>query len=300
MKKYIVMFIALLCLVTVAFGATDSQIWGEMRIQNILGYGQEESWKLGPLFTLLQSKYFAWIFLGVLLGVPLVFFLHYKIVGPKVFPHSHNKHYAFNLFHRTVHQIAAVSFLVLLPTGFIIVFGDFFGGGTLVRMAKNLHGLFTIPFAIVVIPMALMWLKEALFNLEDVKWFMILGGYLSKEKQIINATQFNAGQKMWYWVAILGGITMILSGAFMFFLDFKMEMLHNITGLSQIDLLRVAAILHNVMGFAVVALFITHVYMSMFAIKGAVHSIITGYVEEEEVKILHNAWYKKLKDQGKF
>jgi len=146
----------------------------------------------------------------------------------------------------------------------------------------------------------LMWLKEALFNLDDVKWFLILGGYLSKEKQIIHASQFNAGQKMWYWVAILGGITMIFSGAFMFFLDFKMEMLHNLTGMSQIDLLRAAAILHNVMGFAVVALFITHVYMSMFAIKGAVHSIITGYVEEEEVKFLHNKWYKKLKDQGKF
>lgn len=299
MKKYLYMFIATLALASVAW-ATESQIWGEMRIQNILGYGQEESLKLGVLFTFLQSKYFAWIFLAVLIGVPTVFFVHYKLVGPKVFPHSHKKHYAFNLFHRTVHQIAAISFLVLVPTGFIIVFGDFFGGGTLVRMAKNLHGIFTIPFAIVVIPMALMWLKEALFNFEDVKWFMILGGYLSKEKQIINATQFNAGQKMWYWVAILGGITMILSGAMMFFLDFKMEMLHNLTGLSQIDLLRVAAIVHNVMGFAVVALFITHVYMPMFAIKGAVNSIITGYVEEEEVKFLHNAWYKKLKEKGKF
>jgi len=54
------------------------------------------------------------------------------------------------------------------------------------------------------------------------------------------------------------------------------------------------------MGFVVLAIFITHIYMSMFAIKGAVHSIITGYVEEEEVKILHSTWYKKLKDQGKF
>lgn len=39
-------------------------------------------------------------------------------------------------------------------------------------------------------------------------------------------------------------------------------------------------ILHNVVGFLVVALFITHVYMSMFAIKGAVHSILDGHMEE--------------------
>ena len=39
--------------------------------------------------------------------------------------------------------------------------------------------------------------------------------------------------------------------------------------------------------------------MAMFAIKGAVHAIIDGHMEEEEVKILHSSYYKKLKDQGK-
>jgi len=40
------------------------------------------------------------------------------------------------------------------------------------------------------------------------------------------------------------------------------------------------------------------VYMSMFAIKGAVHSIIDGHMEEEEVRILHSSYYKKLKEKG--
>jgi len=35
------------------------------------------------------------------------------------------------------------------------------------------------------------------------------------------------------------------------------------------------------------------------AIKGAVHSILDGHMEEEEVRILHSSWYKKLKEQGK-
>lgn len=297
MKK-VLGIIALLGLVSAALAA-ESQIWGEMRITNILGYGKEGSTHLGSLFTMLQHEYFMWIFLGILIGVPGAFFIHYKLIGPKVFPHEGKKYYAFNLYNRIIHQIAAVSFIVIIPTGFIIVFGDFFGGGTFVRICKNLHGFFTIPFTIVVIPMALMWMKEAFFNMDDVKWLMIVGGYLSKEKRPIPAGKFNAGQKMWYWIAILGGITMIVSGAMMYFLDFKIEMLHNLTGLSQIDLLRLAAIVHNIMGFAVAALFITHVYMSMFAIKGAVHSIIDGYVGEEEIKILHSSWYKKLKDQGK-
>ena len=147
--------------------------------------------------------------------------------------------------------------------------------------------------------MFLMWLKEAFFNMDDVKWMMIVGGYLSKEKKPIPAGKFNAGQKMWYWIATLGGMVIVITGVAMFFLDYNIGMIISMTGLSQIDLLCVMAILHNVVGFLVVALFITHVYMSMFAIKGAVHSILNGHMEEEEVKTLHSSWYKTLKEQGK-
>lgn len=298
MKKIVYLFIALLALTSVVYAA-DSQIWGEMRIANILGYGQEQSLKLGPLFTMLQHEYFVKIFLAILVLVPAAFLTHYKIIGPKVFPHDGKKIQAFSLYNRIIHQVAAVSFIVIVPTGFVIVFGDFFGGGMFVRACKHLHGIFTVPFAIVVIPMFLMWLKEAIFNFDDVKWMMIVGGYLSKEKKPIPAGKFNAGQKMWYWIATLGGMVMVITGAAMFFLDFNIDMVKSMTGLSQIDFLRVMAILHNVVGFLVVALFITHVYMSMFAIKGAVHSILDGHMEEEEVRILHSSWYKKLKEQGK-
>ena len=298
MKKLLTLSLVLGLAVIGAY-AVESQIWGAMRIPNILGYGQEESLKLGPLFTMLQKEYFVKIFLAILVLVPAAFLTHYMIIGPKVFPHDGKKIQAFSLYNRIIHQVAAVSFIVVVPTGFVIVFGSFFGGGMFVTFCKNLHGIFTIPFAIVVIPMFLMWLKEAIFNFDDVKWMMIVGGYLSKEKKPIPAGKFNAGQKMWYWIATLGGMVMVVTGAVMFFMDFNIEMVKSMTGLSQIDLLRVMAIVHNVVGFLVVALFITHVYMSMFAIKGAVHSILDGHMEEEEVRILHSSWYKKLKEEGK-
>ena len=298
MKKLLIVSLVLGLAVIGAFAA-DSQIWDGPEISNILGYGREGSKGLGPLFTMLQHEYFVKIFLAILVLVPAAFLTHYMIIGPKVFPHDGKKIEAFSLYNRIIHQVAAVSFIVVVPTGFVITFGSFFGGGMFVTLCKNLHGIFTIPFAIVVIPMFLMWLKEAIFNFDDVKWMMIVGGYLSKEKKPIPAGKFNAGQKMWYWIATLGGMVMVVTGAVMFFMDFNIEMVKSMTGLSQIDLLRVMAIVHNVVGFAVVALFITHVYMSMFAIKGAVHSILDGHMEEEEVRILHSSWYKKLKEEGK-
>lgn len=298
MRKYFYFIIATLFMASAAYAA-DSQIWGDMRVTNIFGYGQVESNNLGPLFTMLQGQYFSLIFFGILVGVPAVFAMHYLIIGPKVFPHGGKKIYVFSIFNRFIHQVAALSFIVLVPTGFMIVFGDFFGGGALIRLAKDLHALATVPFALVVIPMFLMWLKDAFFNFDDVKWMMIVGGYLSKQKKPIPAGKFNAGQKMWYWIATLGGMVMILTGATMYFMDFDIVWLRDMTGLTQIDLLRLAAIVHNITGFAVVALFITHVYMAVFAIKGAIHSIINGHMEEEEVKILHSSYYKKLKNQGK-
>jgi formate dehydrogenase subunit gamma len=284
--------------VSAAFAA-DNPIWGEGRITNILGYGKADSSGLGPLFTLLQSEYFSTIFLGILIGVPAIYLLHYLVIGPKSFPHGGKKIKIFSLFNRVVHQLAAVSFIVIVPTGFIMVFGSFFGGGEFVRLCKNLHGIFTIVFAIVVIPMFIMWIKDALFKFEDIKWMAIMGGYLSKKQKPIPAGKFNAGQKAWYWVATLGGMTMIITGAMMYLLDFNMSMLTSMTGLSQIDLLRLAAITHNIVGFLVVALFFTHIYMSVFGVKGAINSMIDGHKEEEEVRILHSTYYNKLKKEGK-
>lgn len=287
--------ILLLALGSLAF-ASESAIFGKDLIPNILAYDKEGSLHLGKWFTLLQSTYFKPIFFGVLIGVPTVFFIHYKIIGPMIFSHDRKKIFVFSVFNRIIHTIAAIAFILIVPTGFVIVFGTTFGGGAFVRICKDIHAIATILFIISVIPMLIMWFKDMLPTSDDIKWIMILGGYLNKRKDPIPAGKFNAGQKMWFWICTLGGIFMIITGAIMYFQDFKLDIVASL-GLSQIDLLRASAIVHNVLGMAVAALFMTHVYMSVFAIKGAIHSMITGYKEEEEVEILHSTYYKKLKDK---
>ncbi|HIP30570.1 MAG TPA: formate dehydrogenase subunit gamma [Sulfurospirillum arcachonense] len=297
MKKYLFLFVASLLLASAAFAA-DSQIWDAMRVQNILGYGQEESLKLGQLFTMLQSSYFAQIFLAILIGVPVVFLLHFLIIGPKVFSHEGKKIFAFSVFKRIIHLIAAIAFIILIPTGLMIIFGNYLGGGTLIEYARHFHGIATVMFTISVIPMLLFWFIEMIPTMDDVKWMFILGGYLSKEIKEIPAGKFNAGQKMWFWIATLGGFVMIATGAIMYLQDFDFGIAKSL-GLSQIDLLRASAIVHNVFAFAIIAFFFTHVYMAAIAIKGAIYSMITGYKEHDEVKYLHSTWYKKLKKEGK-
>jgi len=290
MKKYLLlMFI----LTSALFAYSSISEANQEIITNMLTQEQYGNSHYGDLFVFLQTKLFENAYLSIVIIVPLVFLVHYLIIGPKKFKHDGKKYYVFTLFNRIVHGIAAISFIIIVPTGLIMMFGSTFGGGEFVKACKELHAVSTVLFMISVVPMFLMWLKNMLFTAEDVKWFMILGGYLSKEKKPVPAGKFNAGQKMWFWVCTIGGVMMIFTGVTMYVADLDLAVL-TMFGFNKIEMLRLCAIVHNVVGLAMVALFFTHIYMSIFAIKGAIASIINGYKEEEEMAILHSSYYKEL------
>ena len=252
--------------------------------------------KYGELFLYLQTHWVKLIFLIVLIAVPSVFLIHYLIIGPKIFSHKGRNFLIFPSWQRIIHWIAAAGWILLVPTGFIVIYGAFFGGGPFVRFARYLHVIGAVLFAIVVLPMTIMWLKDMLPRLWDIKWMMILGGYLVKRKQKIPAHKFNAGQKMWYWFAMFGGIIMIITGVMMYFQNFDLSKWH--LGLFQIDLLRLAVIIHLTLALILVALFFTHLYMSLFAIKGSLDSMISGCKSEDELKHLHSIFYKEIIKKG--
>lgn len=267
----------------------DTQIWDINRINNIANYGT-----FGRLWTTLQGEYIATIALIALICVLAAFALHYMVIGPKSFSHDGNKIFAFSLFERCFHFCAALSWVILVPTGFIIMFGATFGGGTFVRVAKNLHAFGGALFFFAIFPMLFCWIRRMLPAKYDIKWMLIVGGYLSKVKKPVPAGKFNFGQKSWYYIAVFGGFLMLITGGFMYFLDFPSEAVQGLFGLSQIELLRLCAIIHNFLGIICALMFCVHIYMAVFAIKGSIHSMITGYKEEEEVYILHSYWYKEL------
>ncbi|WP_235361671.1 formate dehydrogenase subunit gamma [Campylobacter sp. RM16704] len=270
----------------------STQIWDIQRVMNIESYQN-----FGALWTKLQGEYIASAVLIILIVVISAFALHYMVIGPKKFSHDGKKIYAFSVFERLFHFVAAISWIILVPTGLIMIFGSYFGGGFFVRMCKNLHGIATILFIISIIPMLLCWIKRMLPASYDLRWMMIVGGYLSKEKRPVPAGKFNFGQKSWYYIAVFGGFLMIITGAFMFFLDFNSTSLQSFFGISHIDILRASAIIHNILGILCAVFFAVHIYMAVFAIKGSIHSMINGYKEEEEVYILHSYWYKELSDK---
>ena len=291
----------MLLLSTFLFGAkADSSIWGRDLLAHILEYDKEGSLHMGHWFTLIQSTYVKPLLLFVLIIIPLAFLAHYLIVGPKRFSHSGKSIKMFSLFKRINHGIAAISFIIIVPTGIIMIFGSTFGGGAFVRFCKEAHAISAPLFFLSVIPMLLTWAKRMIFSpKDDIRWLKIVGGYLSKEKKPVPAGMFNMGQKIYFWVVTLGGLIMIATSIILYFVDFEViagVMEHY--GLSQIDLLRISALTHNLIGIVIVAMFMVHIYMSVFAIEGAYHSMVDGTMPEEEVKILHSSYYKELKEKG--
>lgn len=234
--------------------------------------------KLGQPFTQLQSELFWKIFLGVITVIPGVFLLHFLIVGAKSFAHDGPQILFFNFFTRIVHWIGAISFALLVITGLLIIFGAIFGGGAPIRLARHIHIINAILFAVIAVFMFLIWVKDMFPTFYDIKWIFILGGYLSKKKKPVPAGKFNAGQKAWFWLATVGGGIMAYTGYIIWGMN------------GDLDTVRLYTIVHNVLGMVLISLFLTHLYMSLFAIKGSLHSMISGYKPKEEVDILHSRY----------
>ena len=268
---------------------TGSRLISPELLHNILHY---QTW--GELFVYLQVHWFRLLFAIILIGVIVVFAIHYMIIGAKVFNENCPCVLVYPMFQRVVHWIAAFSFVLIIPTGLIMMFGKYLGGGEFVRISRHIHAIGTVIFIIIFIPLFYIWIREMIISFrDDTKWIFMLGGYLNKKHIKVPAGKFNFGQKMWFWMAILGGFVMIVTGGAMYFQDFNFAILNKLN-LDQIDLLRISAIAHNFAGMAILALFITHLYMSLFAIKGSLQSMITGYKSVHELKYLHSSYYKKL------
>ncbi len=232
----------------------------------------------GQLFTTWQGGLFNRIFLLVLTIVPTVFLLHYIIIGAKSFSHAGTPIKFFGILTRFLHWLAALSFSLLVITGLMVVFGKFLGGGALIMSGRSVHLIAAIVFCLSAAGLFLIWLKDMLPMPHDILWLFIMGGYLSKKKKPIPAGKFNAGQKIWFWLATIGGGVMAWSG-------------YNLYSFAApTDQLRQMAILHNFLAAGLVGFFIIHLYMSLFAIKGSLASMITGYKSPEEVEILHSRY----------
>src|SRR5882672_1893202 len=130
----------------------------------------------------------------------------------------------FASFERFTHWLTASCFVVLALSGLNISFGrililPLFGADAFATMsgyAKISHDYLAFPFMLGLAIMFLIWIKDNIPGKIDWQWIKQGGGILSNGKHP-PARRFNAGQKGIFWIVVIGGALMSVSGWFMLF-----------------------------------------------------------------------------------
>ena len=112
---------------------------------------------------------------------------------------------------RFAHWITASSFLVLALTGLNLVFGRSLliplmgpeAFATLTIYGKLAHNFLSFPFVLGIVLMLLIWVRHNIPEEADIAWIKAAGG--CSPRQASARKQFNAGQKLIFWMVVAGG-----------------------------------------------------------------------------------------------
>jgi len=195
----------------------------------------------------------------------------------------------FNAFERAVHWMTATCFIILALSGLNITFGK----GLLLPLigpnsftawseaAKYAHNFLSFPFTIGVVMILLMWVGGNIPNKVDAEWIKRGGGIVGGDHP--PAYRFNAGQKMIYWIVVLGGGAAAASGYVLMFPFY----------VTDIAGMQLAQIVHAIVGVLFVAAMLAHIYIGTIGMEGAFEAMGEGTVDVNWAKQHHALWLEE-------
>lgn len=191
---------------------------------------------------------------------------------------------------RVVHATLAISFLMLLFTGLMILWPPMAGlaaGGTsgiIHRVGAILFMAVPILYLIVDRRGAKELLVESFtYDKDDLAWFKHMGQYfLGHAVGMPPQGRLNAGQKLHHAGVVITSATVVISGIFMWYAKGSL----GATGLAM------AATIHDLSMLALTVLLVGHLYFT-FVYK-ALSSMTTGYVSKEDAEIEHRKWVEEI------
>ncbi len=295
----------------------DAEIWrairkgieGQSVLQDpkagILVQSEGDNWrafKNGPLLT-----FGGWI-LAVMLIVLAIFRYNRGQVKIDAGPSGQTVE-RFNSIERATHWLTASSFIILALSGLNILYGKYFlmpiigqeAFALLTTYGKLAHNYIGFAFIVGIALMFVMWVRFNIFDKTDVRWAAEGGGLFSKGSHP-PAKRFNLGQKLIFWIVILGGVTLSLSGLALLFpfeitpwsktfsalnvLGFSFP-----TDLTAIQETQLSVLWHSAVSLIMIAVIIAHIYIgSPLGMEGALDAVTSGQVDTNWAKEHHSLW----------
>lgn len=263
-----------------------------------------EAWRdvrNGPLWT-----YGAWSLAGtiVLLGV---FFL---LRGRIRIEHGWAGHtiVRFKPIERFGHWLLAISFIILALTGLNVLYGrevllPMLGPeafAALSQAGRPAHTYAAFAFMLGLALTFVLWVAHNLPTTTDLLWLLKGGGMFTRGTRP-PSWKFNAGQKILFWLVMLGGLWLSLSGLALLF-PYRTALVGNTfamlnmvgfslpTQLSPLQELQYAARWHGIVALFLTIVVIAHIYMRTLGMQGAFDAMGSGEVDINWAKEHHSRW----------
>lgn len=218
---------------------------------------------------------------------------------------------------RFAHWLTAFSFVILALTGLNLVIGvdyllPLIGKelyASLTGYGKIVHNFLGFSFMLGIALMFILWVWNNIPHPRDIMWFVKGGGIIGLGHP--KAAKFNAGQKVIFWVTILGGVSLSMSGMalmfpyqFTFFADTAVQ-LNSWFGLSlpteytATQEQQLNNSWHGIVGMVMTAIIIAHIYIGSLGMRGAFAAMGRGRVDLNWAQEHHGLWVDKLRRKGK-
>ncbi|TMH29117.1 MAG: formate dehydrogenase subunit gamma [Betaproteobacteria bacterium] len=195
----------------------------------------------------------------------------------------------FTYFERAAHWSNAVAFCVLAVSGIVMAFGKFFllpviGSalfGWLTYALKTAHNFVGPLFAVSLVVVFFTFVRDEFPRRGDWAWLRHMGGAINGNE--VPSHRFNAGEKIIFWGGVLLlGVVIVSSG---------LVMDKVIPGLDYLRPdMQVAHMVHAVAAVLMMAMFLLHIYLGTFGMRGAYRAMRDGYVDEGWAREHHAMW----------
>lgn len=238
-----------------------------------------------------REVYLPWIGTIAMLGMILLLLVFYLVRGMVRIQSGRSgvNIIRFDAFERFVHWMTATCFVLMALTGLNITFGKVAllpvigpsAFSTWSLAAKYVHNFLSFPFTLGVILIFLMWIAGNIPNRVDVEWFKRGGGIVGHDHP--PAYRFNGGQKAIYWIVVLGGTAVAITGYLLMFPFYG----------TTIAGMQLAQMIHGTVAVLFVAVMIAHAYIGTIGMEGAFEAMGAGTVDLNWAKEHHRLWLEE-------
>ena len=238
-----------------------------------------------------HNRTLAWVggvaVLGVIAALGLFFFSRGRIRlegGP-----SGQTIQRFNIFERANHWMVASTFIILGLSGLNLTFGRHLllplvgpeAFTAVSQWGKYAHNFLSFPFTLGLVVMFFIWVKDNIPNARDITWFKLGGGLIGKGHP--EAARFNGGQKVVFWITVLGGGAVAASGYFLIF---------PFVG-TDVAGMQLSHIIHLLLSVLMIAAMLAHIYIGSIGMEGAIDAMSSGQVDVKWAREHHSLWVEE-------